>query len=187
MSLESLHIDNSWTLFLDRDGVINLRLVDAYVKTPEEFELLPGVAEAIHHLSQVFGRIIVVSNQQGIGKGLMTLDDIEKVHNKMHRLIIEAGGKIDAVFFASSLEHEQDLLRKPNIGMGQAASKQFPEINFEQSIMAGDSLSDMQFGKRLGMITVLIAEDDRLASDHARIVDYCLKDLITFSQTIINH
>jgi histidinol-phosphate phosphatase family protein len=181
MSLKSLHIHNSWTLFLDRDGVINRRLTDDYVKSPDEFDLIPGVAEALRDLSKRFGKIIVVSNQQGIGKGLMTESDLERVHTKMLNLIKNAGGRIDAVFFASSLAHEQNIMRKPNIGMGLAARKKFPEIRFKRSIMAGDSFSDMKFGKRLGMKTVLIGDAVNIARLHPKLVDYHFADLHAFS------
>ena len=72
MNLQDLKIDRGWTLFLDRDGVINRRIVDDYVKSWDQFKFLPGVPDAIKRLAGVFGRIIVVSNQQGIGIGLMT-------------------------------------------------------------------------------------------------------------------
>ncbi|MBE0662272.1 MAG: HAD-IIIA family hydrolase [Bacteroidales bacterium] len=186
MSLKNLHIDASWTLFLDRDGVINQRLPDDYVKSPDEFELIAGVAEAVMDLSTRFGKIIVVSNQQGIGKGLMTESDLEMVHKKMFSLISNAGGKIDAVFFASSLAHEQNIMRKPNIGMGLAARKKFPEIRFKRSIMAGDSFGDVQFGKRLGMKTVLIGDDVNIAKLHPKLVDYHFADLHSFSKALVN-
>lgn len=186
MSLKNLHIDASWTLFLDRDGVINRRLTNDYVKSPDEFELIPGVAKALKDLSKRFGRIIVASNQQGIGKGLMTETDLEKVHEKMLSLISNAGGRIDAVFFASSLAHEQSIMRKPNIGMGLAARKKFPEIHFKHSIMAGDSIGDVQFGKRLGMKTVLIGDAISIAKMHPKLVDYHFPDLYSFSKVLAN-
>ena len=181
MSLAGLHINNQWTLFLDRDGVINRRLPGDYVKTPEEFELLPGVPEAISIFSGIFDRIVVVSNQQGIGKGIMTEDDLNKVTIKMKTLIEEAGGRFDAIFYAPMLKHERHIMRKPRIGMGLAARKQFPEIRFNQSIMAGDSLSDMQFGKCLGMKTVLIGDASHLARKFPRLVDYLYADLISLA------
>lgn len=186
MSLKSLHIDDSWTLFLDRDGVINRRLTDDYVKSPDDFELIPGVAEALKDLSKRFGKMIVVSNQQGIGKGLMTVSNLEKVHEKMLSLISNAGGRIDAVFFASSLANEQSIMRKPNIGMGLAARKRFPEIRFKSSIMAGDSFGDVQFGKRLGMKTVLIGDAVNIAKLHPKLVDYHFPDLQAFSKALAN-
>ena len=78
-----LNIDKSWSLFLDRDGVINTRLVDDYVKCWEDFEFLPGVLEAIKCFNKLFSTIVVVTNQQGIGKGLMKVETLNNIHKKM--------------------------------------------------------------------------------------------------------
>jgi len=172
MNSKPINIDTTWTLFLDRDGVINRRLPGDYVKTPDEFEILPGVCEAMKIFSELFGKIIVVSNQQGIGKGLLSADDLDKVNGKMNELINAAGGRLDAVFYAPMLASEKHIMRKPRIGMGLAARKRFPEIRFRKSIMAGDSLSDMQFGRCLGMTTVLIAETNKIAIKVPLLVDY---------------
>lgn len=177
MNSKPLITDTTWTLFLDRDGVINRRLPGDYVKTPDEFELLPSVREAMKVFSNLFAKIIVVSNQQGIGKGLMTADDLDKVNSRMLELITSAGGRLDAVFYAPMLAQEKHIMRKPRIGMGLAARKKFPEIRFRKSIMAGDSLSDMQFGRCLGMTTVLIAETNQIALRVPRLVDFQFESL----------
>jgi D-glycero-D-manno-heptose 1,7-bisphosphate phosphatase len=83
MNLNDLNIDNSWTLFLDRDGVINNRIIDDYIKDWEDFEFIDRVLEAMQKLSLIFGKILIVTNQQGIGKGLMIENDLNKVHAKM--------------------------------------------------------------------------------------------------------
>lgn len=184
MSLRDLSINKSWSLFLDRDGVINRRLPGAYVKTPEEFEIIAGVPEALRIMSEIFGRIIVVSNQQGIGKGLMTFEDLDKVHSKMYSLIEAAGGRLDAVFVAPMLKSDKHIMRKPKVGMGLAAHKQFPEISFKKSLMAGDSLSDMQFGKCLGMKTVLIGNAIEIARKFPRLVDFHFEDLLCLAKEI---
>jgi len=185
MSLRNLQIDKSWTLFLDRDGVINRRLPGDYVTKPEEFEMLPAVPEAIKILSEIFGRLVVVSNQQGVGKGLMTAADLDRVTKKMLQMIEQAGGRFDAVLYAPMLARERHILRKPRIGMGLAARKKFPEIVFRRSIMAGDSLSDMQFGKCLGMKTILINESNQIARKIPRLVDYYFTDLYSFAEKLI--
>ena len=77
---QTIKSDGNWTLFLDRDGVLNHRLVGAYVRRPEEFDILPGVLEGLRICSEIFARIVVVTNQQGIGKGLMTEKALEKIH-----------------------------------------------------------------------------------------------------------
>lgn len=147
-------IDKSWTLFLDRDGVINERIVGDYVKNTEEFHFIPGALQAMAQFSQHFGRLVVVTNQQGIGKGLMTERNLNNVHRYMCSEIEKHGGRIDAVYFAPQLAKENSQLRKPNIGMALRAQQDFPEINFQKAVMIGDSDSDILFGQSLGMITV---------------------------------
>ncbi len=150
-------IDSSWTLFLDRDGVINKRIPDAYVRNIAEFEFLPDTKAAFSIFRQLFSRILVVSNQQGIGKGIMTEEDLRLVHNHM---LNELNHCIDNIYYAPHLASENNIMRKPNIGMALQAKKDFPSIDFSKSIMVGDSSSDMLFGKNAGMKIVLIADND---------------------------
>lgn len=185
MNLHSLKINESWTLFLDRDGVINRRIVGDYVKKWEEMELLPGVPAAFEIFNRVFGRIIVVSNQQGVGKGLMTMKDVENIHETMAENISRAGGRIDAIYFAPQLASEKSIQRKPGVGMALKARKQFPEIKFKYSLMAGDSLSDMIFGKRAGMKTIFISDNLKIARQFPQLVDHIEKDLFSFAKTLI--
>ena len=147
-------------LFLDRDGVINKHLPGDYVKNIEQFEFLPGVLEALVQFSEYFTHIVVVTNQQGIGKGLYSEEDLNGVHAFMIEKITEAGGQLDAVYFCPSLEKNNDQCRKPNVGMGLQAQRDFPDIDFKQSVMIGDSMSDMQFGRNLGMFTIWISSDE---------------------------
>ena len=184
MNLQHLKIDRSWTLFLDRDGVINRRIVDGYVKTMDQFEILPGVPESIKQFSEIFGRIIVVSNQQGVDKGLMTEADVNSIHKQMIAEIGKAGGKIDAVYFSPYLESGRSFMRKPNVGMALKARRQFHEIRFNRSVMAGDSLSDMIFGKRAGMKTVLISSSIEIAKKHPGQIDYIFPDLISLANAL---
>ena len=157
MIFDKLNVDKTWTLFLDRDGVINKHLPDDYVKTWDEFTFNEGVFETLKMLAQRVGRIIIVTNQQGIGKGLMTEDDLQQIHIKMLHEIKVHGGRIDAVFHAPHKVGEDVYeLRKPNIGMALKAKQLFNEINFTKSIMVGDTASDMLFGKNAGMKTVFV-------------------------------
>ena len=130
MNLAIPKIDTSWTLFLDRDGVINKKLENDYVKTIDEFEFLPQVLEAIKQFSSHFQKIVVVTNQQGISKKLMTENDLEKVHQYLLAEVNKYGGKIDAIYYAPQLAEENSVMRKPNIGMAMAAKKEFPSIDF---------------------------------------------------------
>lgn len=146
-----------YTLFLDRDGVINHRIPGSYVKYWEEFEFIEGSIEAIAACMGLFNRIVVVTNQQGIGKEYMTTAQLNAVHAQMLRAISEAGGHIDKVYFSPELATTNPISRKPNPGMGHQAKADFPEIDFTKSIMVGDSLSDMGFGEGLGMTNIFIA------------------------------
>ena len=152
-----MQIDKSWTLFLDRDGVINKKIDNDYVKAWEQFEFLPGVIEALKILSAKFGKIIIVTNQQGVGRQLMSEDDLHAIHKKMIIDIEKAGGRIDKIYFAPQLKSENSDYRKPAIGMALQAQKEFTDIDFSKSIMVGDSYHDMQFGKKAGMTTVFIS------------------------------
>jgi D-glycero-alpha-D-manno-heptose 1-phosphate guanylyltransferase len=150
-------MDTSWTLFLDRDGVINTHRPDDYVKNETEFEWIAGSKEAIRDLSQIVGRVLVVTNQQGIGKGMMTEYDLDKINWKMQTELEAIGGRIDRVYYCPHLAAINPKCRKPDIGMAEEAQQDFPEISFSKSIMIGDSDSDIEFGCRLGMFTVRVS------------------------------
>lgn len=150
-------LDTSWSLFLDRDGVINRRLPGAYVREWPEFQWLPGALEAIAGLTQRAGRSFVVTNQQGIGKGLMSEENLARIHTRMLAAVEAAGGRIDAIYHCPGLAAAEPNCRKPNPAMALQAREEFPEVDFRRSVMIGDSLSDMQFGQALGMYNVLVA------------------------------
>lgn len=169
-------------LFLDRDGVINRRIVDDYVKKCEDFYFLAGVPEAITQLNQRFVRTVVVTNQQGVGKGLMTEQQLKEIHDFMLSGVAASGGKIDAVYFSPALKRDKALSRKPNIGMGLQAKKEFPEIDFKNSWMVGDSLTDLEFGKKLGMTTVLIAADPKTVAENDHLIDFAFDSLPAFAE-----
>lgn len=152
-------VDKSWTLFLDRDGVINVRILDDYVKNPKDFKLLDGVAAAIANANKLFGRVVVVTNQQGIGKGIMSERNLSEIHSYCSELLLENEAFIDNYYFAPNLASENSILRKPNPGMGHQAKADYPEIDFKRSIMVGDSTSDIEFGKNLGMHTVYVTHE----------------------------
>lgn len=148
-------IDKSWTLFLDRDGVINVESVGSYITSWSEFQFHDGALEAIRLFSRFFGNIVVVSNQRGVGRGIMTLESLREIHSNMRSAIIDNGGRLDKVYSAIAVT-DDDHNRKPNTGMGLQAQEDFPAIDFKKSIMIGNSISDMEFGKRLSMQTVFL-------------------------------
>jgi len=181
MSLQGLTVDNTWSLFLDRDGVINKRIVGGYAKNWDQFEFLPGVRDALKIFPEHFNRIFVVSNQQGIGKGITTVKELESIHARMMENIHNSGGRIDKIYFSPHLESDRSFMRKPRIGMALRARKDFPEIRLRQSFMVGDSISDMVFGKRVRMTTVFLSEDNSVAKKHPGLIDFLFPDLISFA------
>lgn len=164
--IEEWHIDKSWTLFLDRDGVINHEKPNAYITSVENFQFIDGAIDAIVMLTKIFGRTFVVTNQQGIGKGLMTEQDFVEITDFMLQEITNAGGRIDKVYhspYLSELNHE---MQKPRVGMGLNAKQDFPEIDFQKSVMIGNSERDMEFGNSLGMKCVFIGKkSNEISSD----------------------
>jgi D-glycero-alpha-D-manno-heptose 1-phosphate guanylyltransferase len=144
-----------WTLFLDRDGVINQEKEQSYIFHYGEFVFYEHNLEALRLLTGIFSRIVVVTNQRGIGKGLMTVGDLEDIHGKMVAEIAGAGGKIDAIYYCDSLSDDHPH-RKPNPGMAFAAQRDIPEIDLSRSVIVGNNISDMEFGRNAGMYTVFL-------------------------------
>jgi len=151
------------TLFLDRDGVINVKLEGRYVLDSSEFEFMPGAKEIIAKFSKVFKRILIVTNQQGIGKGIMSAKDLNKLHVFMLYNIESSGGKIDKIYFCPHLAAQQCNCRKPNSGMIQQAIQDFPEIKVEDSYLVGDSDTDIKAGKKEGLNTVKVDNEYTLS------------------------
>ena len=154
-SMLKSEIDSSWTLFLDRDGVINVESVGSYITDWSEFNFHEGVLDALRSFGQLFGHIIVVSNQRGVGRGIMSIDSLKEIHTNMREAVEANGGRIDKVYSCTAIV-DDDRNRKPNTGMGLQAQEDFPAIDFKRSIMIGNSISDMEFGKRLSMHTVFL-------------------------------
>jgi histidinol-phosphate phosphatase family protein len=176
---------NSLFLFLDRDGVINERLPDRYVENVAQFQFTTGALEAIAALTKRFDRILVVTNQQGIGKGIMTKEDLETIHAFMKNEIEKAGGHLDAIYFCPELRETNHFDRKPNPGMAMKAKQDFPEIDFSKSIIVGDATSDMLFGKRLGMKTILVETNPAEVKKSSMInVDARFSSLAEFSKSL---
>lgn len=174
------------TLFLDRDGVLNFRLVGRYVRALEEFDILPGVLESLRILSGLFEHVVVVTNQQGIGKGLMTEAELEKVHTHFLEKVKSAGGRIDRIYHCPDLANTGSQCRKPETGMALQAQKDFPSIDFSRSYMVGDAFSDLEMGKRLDMTTVWIApETTDLPAEKEELVDFQFPSLADWTQSIL--
>jgi histidinol-phosphate phosphatase family protein len=176
--MKDWHLDHSWTLFLDRDGVINERIMNDYVKLRSEFALLPGVARSIAKANKLFSHVFVVTNQQGIGKGLMTERNLLDIHAYCSELLKAENASINKYFFAPNLASDNSDLRKPNSGMAHSAKREFPTVDFHKSIMVGDSDSDIEFGKKLGMKTVFIGYNGVLEHETADLTCDSLESFI---------
>lgn len=149
-------IDKSWTLFIDRDGVINPEKKEDYIRIKDEFSFYNGVKDAFRQFSNKFGKVIIISNQRGVGRGLMTENDLSEIHDYMTSEIENEGGRIDKIYYCTSTDNKHPD-RKPNPGMAFHARRDFPEIDFSKSVMIGNKLSDMLFGRNAGMYTVFAA------------------------------
>jgi D-glycero-D-manno-heptose 1,7-bisphosphate phosphatase len=156
-----IKVDKSWTLFLDRDGVINERIFGGYILDWKDFNFTENALEAFKIFAQFFGKIVVVTNQQCISKGLISEQELDEIHQNMKQEIEKFGGRIDAVFAAKEIKNEAPFHRKPNPAMAYMAKEQFPEISFSKAIMVGDTDTDILFGKNLGMKTALVVSKEQ--------------------------
>ncbi len=149
------------TVFLDRDGVLNEKMPEGrYVTRWEEFRVLPGVAGALRRLNDSGLRVVVVTNQRGIARGLYTLADVEAIHTRFEQELQMAGARIDA-FFICPHDRENCNCRKPLPGLYEQAVARFPDITPATSLMIGDSLVDVEFGRNLRMKTILIQNEEK--------------------------
>lgn len=162
-------VDADWVLFLDRDGVLNRRIVDGYVLSWDEFEFLPGAVEAVADLSTWAPNIVIVTNQQGVGKGLISNETLDGIHQRMVKSIEAAGGRIDAVLSCPHLAAEGCQCRKPEAGLPVEWLTAHPELDGNLSMMVGDSPSDISMARKLaesiGPVVAVGIGDDRLDAD----------------------
>jgi len=147
------------TAFLDRDGVLNEKMPEGqYVTRWSEFKVLPGVMEAIGLLNGAGVRVVVVSNQRGVALGLYSEDAVREIHAEFQKMLETSGARVDAFYFCPHDKGQCDC-RKPLPGMFEKAVADFPTIHAASSVMIGDGLVDIDFGRRLGMKTVFVEGD----------------------------
>ena len=130
-----------------------------FVTCWEEFELLPGVEDAIAELNRSGRKVIVVTNQRGIALGLYSRQDLDRMHDQLRQRLAARGARLDAIYVCPH-DDGQCNCRKPLTGLFEQAFQDFPAARPENSVMVGDSLRDIEAGSRLGMRTVLITGDD---------------------------
>jgi D-glycero-D-manno-heptose 1,7-bisphosphate phosphatase len=154
-------------IFLDRDGVLNRKPPEGgYVTRWSEFAWIPGSIEAIARLNRAGFRVLVVTNQRGIALGLYTEDGLGEIHRNMRADLAKHGAHVDAIYYCP---HDRDVCdcRKPGTGMFEQARRDFPDITGENSIMIGDSHTDIQAGKSFGMKTIFIGAEESAADAQA--------------------
>lgn len=146
-------------VFLDRDGVINRKLPEGeYVARWSDVEILPGAEAAIAALHRSGRRVLVVSNQRGVALGYYTREDVEKLQTQLQHHLAAHGAHIDAFYYCPHDKDECDC-RKPGTGMFRQAFRDFPEASAANSIVIGDSISDIEAARALAMPSIFIAGD----------------------------
>ena len=182
MSLSALPKDlHTFTLFLDRDGVINHDKDNDYIRNTGEFRFYDDTLAALKQLAGIFPRIVIVTNQKGVGRGLMTANDLQEIHELLLTEVEKSGGRIDKIYFCSDIDNNSPN-RKPNPGMAFQAKQDFPEIDFTKSIIVGNRISDMEFGRNAGMFTSFVATTHPETPFPHPAIDFRFNSLFEFSQ-----
>lgn len=152
-------------IILDRDGVINFDSAQ-FIKSPDEWKPIPGSLAAIARLNQSGYRVVVATNQSGVGRGLFEMDTLNAIHEKMHKALAQAGGRIDAIFFCPHTSADNCACRKPKPGMLHEISKRF-NTNLTDVPAIGDALRDLEAAVTVGAkpMLVLTGKGKKTATD----------------------
>lgn len=181
-NLNLKNIDHNWTLFIDRDGVVNEEKKDDYIHTWDEFYFYDGVKEAFKIFNKKFGVIVMITNQRGVAKGLTKLKDLNQIHRNMVQEIEDEGGRIDRIYVCTDMDGPN---RKPNPGMGLQALKDFVQIKPSKSIMVGNTLSDMNFGRNLKVkMNVFLSTTRKEVDLNDQAIDMVFPNLISFAKAL---
>jgi len=169
-------------VFLDRDGVINRKAAEGgYVTRWEDFHFFLGVAEAIKSLHRAGWSVIVISNQRCVAKGLLTIAELEAIHQKMLEELARSGAKLDGIYYCPHDEEPPCSCRKPSPGMLLTAAQEH-QIDLTSSWLVGDSESDIEAGKRAGCRTVRIVTDLTAETEGA---DCIARSLLEASERVL--
>jgi histidinol-phosphate phosphatase family protein len=179
--------DRTWCLFVDRDGVVNRRIVDDYVRSWADFEWMPKAQDALKTLRAWAPHVVVVTNQQGIGKGLMSIDDVAEIHEHVQADLAPAGVTLDGFQVCPHLESLQCSCRKPRPGLVLDWLTKHPTVEPSLSVMVGDSPSDMELAHNVasavgGCVSIGIGGH---ASDNG-FADASFESLWAFAVTVGN-
>jgi heptosyltransferase-2 len=147
------NILSGYTIFLDRDGTLNPD--SGYIRSSDQFELFPGVAQALSKLKQAGARLIVVTNQSGIARGFFSVGDLDAIHAKLRRLLDEAGVSLDAIYFCPHHPDDSCDCRKPRTGLIDRAVLE-RQIDLGRSYLIGDHVRDVELAKCVGSRSILV-------------------------------
>lgn len=145
-------------VFVDRDGVINRRRIGDWVRTPEQLEILPGALEAIARLSRAGSYPIVLTNQSGVGRGVMTLADVERVHAHLSGLVERAGGRLRGILVCPHAPSDGCPCRKPGTALFERAAATW-NLDLTQAVMIGDAATDIEAARRAKLAKALLVLD----------------------------
>ena len=163
--------------------MLNVEKNEDYIRHWDEFVFYPEALEALPILANVFQRIVITTNQKGIGKGLMTHEDLSFIHHNMLQKIFSVGGRIDDIFYCPELDNDS-VNRKPQPGMALQAQQKYPSIDFSKSIMVGNRMSDMEFGRNAHMHTVFLSTTHPETCFPHPAIDLRFKHLLDFAQHV---
>ena len=178
------------TVFLDRDGTLNYD--PGYLKIAADLKLLPGVGPALARMKRAGARLVVVTNQSGVGRGMITLKDLEAIHARLQGLLEQEQAELDAIYFCPHHPNDGCHCRKPNAGMVERAVSEL-QLDLRRSYMIGDHARDIQLAQRVGAKAILITSGsvdqqaldrlkaeqvmpDTVAKSMAEAVDWILND-----------
>lgn len=150
---DQANILSGYTIFLDRDGTLNPD--HGYIRSPDQYELFPGVPQALAKLKQAGARLIVVTNQSGVGRGLLAIEELDVIHQKLRLLLQEAGVSLDGIYFCPHHPDERCDCRKPSTGMIDQAQRD-GAVDLSRSYLIGDKARDMELAARIGARGILV-------------------------------
>ena len=166
-------------VFFDRDGVINARILGGYVRHRNEFELLPGVVETLAEIKRRGYLAIIITNQRGVGMGMMSESDLHAIHEELQRAMErEAGVRFDDIFFCTDVDDSSGR-RKPSPAMLLEAAKKW-NIDLLHSWMIGDSMSDIEAGQRAGTKTAYLVTEHTDEIPKATKIIHRLEEILAF-------
>ena len=151
---------NRKTIFLDRDGVINEEKKD-YVKNLKEFKIIDGSLQAIELLKKNNFRVVVITNQSAINRGLLSVEKLNEIHDFLKSKLLELNTTLDGIYFCPHTPNENCMCRKPKPGLFEQAISEL-DINIKDSLMIGDSQTDIDAANKIGCKSILLNKNQNL-------------------------